>query len=83
MYNETDNKPANDWYVGFHCIKVLIQQTLAVLSMTDLKQQKSFGFFSSSTGCNRSHILHSWPSGVLEKKQLILAVLDVSLNSGP
>jgi len=38
--------------------------------MTHLKQQKSLWFFSSTPlghGCNKSHILHLWPSGVVEE----------------
>ena len=47
----------------------LLRELKAHCSITHLKQHISFCFFSSTTlgrGCNRSHILHPWPSGVLE-----------------
>ena len=58
--------------------QILIQENLgsflivkAHCSITHLKEQKSFGFFPYTApwmyGCNRSHILHPWPNGVLEE----------------
>jgi len=58
-----------------------------LFNKTSKTEKKSLCFFSSTPlgrGCNISYnyiILHPWSNGVLEK-QMIFAVLDVSLNMG-